>query len=52
MMGQSKFCLGRQFYSLPPPVFVVSEVHHVVVTTNIPVQSSWTTRENTLVKEV
>lgn len=43
MVGQSKFCFYRQFDSLPPPVLVVSGVHHVAGTTNIPVKSGWTT---------
>jgi hypothetical protein len=43
MLGQLKFCFCRQFYSLPAPVFIVSQVHHFVVTTNIPVKSGWTT---------
>jgi len=42
MVGQSNFCFFRQFYFLPPSVFVVSEVHHVV-TTNLPAKSGWTT---------
>ena len=42
MVGQSKFCLCRQFYFLPTSVLVVSEIRHVVVTPNIPVKSGWT----------
>jgi hypothetical protein len=43
MMKQSKFCLCRQFYFLPPSALVVSGVNHVVATTNIPVKSGLTT---------
>jgi len=43
ILGQLKLCLCRQFYSLPASELVDSEVHHVVVTTNIPVKSGWTT---------
>lgn len=42
MVGQTKFCLCRQFYFLPPPTLVVVEVRQVV-TAYIPVKSGWTT---------
>jgi hypothetical protein len=43
MVGQLKFHLCRKFDSLPLPVLVVSQVHHVVDTTNIPAKSGRTT---------